>query len=304
MARVESDIVVDAPLRAVYNQWTQFESYPLFMHGVSRVTQLDDRHLRWRASIGGREKEWDAEIQEQVPDERIIWRSTDGAPNAGIVRFREVEGDRTEVHLEMSYEPEGLVENVGDALGVPERQIRDDLERFRAFIEARGRESGGWRGVIEHSDAPAGQVGDARAASPARAVTQAGGRNISRDRIEEGASAAGQALPEQERQIAEAAGLPVSEVRASPRTTPGYSSEAAIANDYAREPLSSQDGVRWRADAWDQLTQAALIRWPGLPSDALDNVDPDRASLARAVAEHVAIPRDELDREIDLLVRT
>lgn len=158
MARVESDIVVDAPLRAVYNQWTQFETYPLFMQGISQVTQLDDRRLRWRATIGGREKEWEAEIQDQLPDERIIWRSTDGATNAGLVRFRQVEGDRTEVHLEMSYDPEGLVENVGDALGVPERRIKDDLERFRDFIEARGRESGGWRGVIENPSAPGGHT--------------------------------------------------------------------------------------------------------------------------------------------------
>jgi uncharacterized membrane protein len=158
VSRVESDIEVAAPLRAVYNQWTQFESYPLFMEGIEEVRQLDDRRLHWRASLGGRTKEWEAEIQEQVPDERIIWRSTDGATNAGMVAFRPIDSDRTQIHLEMSYDPESFVENVGDALGVPERQIKEDLERFRDFIEARGTETGGWRGVIENDRTPTGHT--------------------------------------------------------------------------------------------------------------------------------------------------
>lgn len=158
MPRVQESIVVEAPLRAVYNQWTQFESYPQFMDGVQEVTQLDDRRLRWKASIGGRDAEWEAEIQEQVPDEKIIWRSTEGDTNAGLVSFTEVEPMRTEVHLEMSYEPEGLVENVGDALGLVERRVKGDLERFRDFIEERGRETGGWRGELENPSAPGGHT--------------------------------------------------------------------------------------------------------------------------------------------------
>src|SRR5690606_21147730 len=102
----------------VYNQWTQFEDFPRFMAGVKEVRQIDDTHVHWPAEIWGKDKEWDAEIVEQLPDERISWRSTSGPHNAGAVRFEPLGPDRTRVHLAMSYEPEGLIENVGDAVGV------------------------------------------------------------------------------------------------------------------------------------------------------------------------------------------
>jgi uncharacterized membrane protein len=158
MARVARDIVVNAPLRSVYNQWTQFEEFPAFMEGVEEVRQQGDRYLHWRARIGGREEEWDAEIQEQIPDEKIIWRSTTGSENAGMVTFREEGPGQTLVHLEMSYQPEGVVEQAGDALGMVERQVEGDLERFKEFIEARGRETGGWRGEIPNPDVPGGHT--------------------------------------------------------------------------------------------------------------------------------------------------
>src|SRR5688572_11321108 len=123
MERIEKTIDVDCPLRTVYNQWTQFEDFPRFMAGVKEVRQLDDTHLHWHAEVWGKDKEWDAEITEQTPDERISWRSISGAPNAGTVRFEALSPDSTRVRLVMAYEPEGALENVGDALGAMKSQV-------------------------------------------------------------------------------------------------------------------------------------------------------------------------------------
>ena len=150
MATIEQSIEVNAPLRAVYNQWTQFEDFPRFMEGVKEVRQVDDKRLHWRAVIGGKEKEWDAEIVEQRPDERIAWTSRGGVRNAGVVTFHRLDDQRTKVMLQVDYEPEGVVESVGDALGVVSARVKGDLERFKEFIERRGRETGAWRGAIQH----------------------------------------------------------------------------------------------------------------------------------------------------------
>ncbi len=148
MSRIHKDIEVNAPLRDVYNQWTQFESFPHFMDGVEEVRQLDDTHLHWRAKVGGKKLEWDAEILEQVPDQRIAWRSTTGKLNAGAVEFEAVGADRTRVCLTMEYDPEGAVENVGDAVGVTARRVQKDLDNFKDFIERRGAPTGEWRGEV------------------------------------------------------------------------------------------------------------------------------------------------------------
>jgi uncharacterized membrane protein len=152
MATIEQSIEANAPLRTVYNQWTQFEDFPRFMEGVKEVTQLDDKRLHWRAVIGGKEKEWDAEIAEQRPDERIAWTSRNGPWNAGVVTFHRLDDSRTKVMLQIDYEPQGVVENVADALGVVRARVKGDLERFKEFIERRGRETGAWRGQIEHGE--------------------------------------------------------------------------------------------------------------------------------------------------------
>lgn len=149
MASIEQSIVVDVPCRTAYNQWTQFEDFPKFMEGVKDVRQLDDTHLRWRAEIAGRDKEWEAEITEQRPDERIAWRSRGGAANAGVVSFHRLDDSRCKVMLQLDYAPEGMVESVGDAVGVVSARVKGDLERFKAFIESRGRETGAWRGTVE-----------------------------------------------------------------------------------------------------------------------------------------------------------
>jgi uncharacterized membrane protein len=148
MERIEKSIEVGCPVSTVYNQWTQFEEFPRFMVGVKEVKQLDDTHLHWHAEIWGKDKEWDAEITEQVPDQRISWRSTSGARNAGTVRFEPVSGDRTRVRLTMEYEPEGAVEKAGDLIGVLSARVQNTVEDFKKYIEERGRETGGWRGEV------------------------------------------------------------------------------------------------------------------------------------------------------------
>jgi uncharacterized membrane protein len=149
MASAMKHVDVEVPVTVAYNQWTQFEEFPRFMEGVKQVKQLDDKRLHWRAEIGGKDEDWNAEITEQLPDERVAWTSTSGAKNAGVVTFHRLGEDKTRITLQMEYEPEGPVENVGSALGVVDRRVEGDLKRFKEFIEARGRETGAWRGTIK-----------------------------------------------------------------------------------------------------------------------------------------------------------
>jgi uncharacterized membrane protein len=142
MSVIEKSIEINVPVNTAYNQWTQFEEFPKFMEGVKEVKQTDDTHLRWKADIAGKEKEWDAEITEQIPDERIAWRARDGAMNAGVVTFHRLSDKKSKVMLQMEYDPEGIVENVGDAVGVVSQRVLGDLERFKRYIENRGHETG------------------------------------------------------------------------------------------------------------------------------------------------------------------
>ena len=148
MSAIERSIEVEVPVRTAYNQWTQFEDFPRFMEGVESVRQLDDRHLHWVAEIGGVRREWDAEITEQHPDERVAWRATSGTGNAGVVTFHRLDADRTKIMLQLDVDPDDFVEKAGDRLGFVSRRASGDLERFKEYIEARGRETGAWRGDI------------------------------------------------------------------------------------------------------------------------------------------------------------
>jgi hypothetical protein len=141
-------IEVNAPLRAVYNQWTQFEEFPSFMEGVDEVRQDGPNRLLWKVNIGGRDKEWEAEITEQIPDAKIAWQSIDGTPNSGEVNFESLDSESTRITLTIQYEPEGLLEKAGDVLGIPSGRVEADLKRFREFIEDKGSKSDGWRGTI------------------------------------------------------------------------------------------------------------------------------------------------------------
>lgn len=149
MATVTSDIDIDAPISTVYNQWTQFEEFPAFMNGVEHIEQRDDETLHWRVNIGGAEREFDARITEQHPDERIAWQATTGPEQAGVVTFHRLDDDRTRVRLQLEWEPEGVTENMGAILQFDNAQVSHDLREFKRLLESNGFETGAWRGTIE-----------------------------------------------------------------------------------------------------------------------------------------------------------
>ncbi|CAN5331925.1 hypothetical protein BH18ACT12_BH18ACT12_04160 [soil metagenome] len=144
---IEESIEVNVPVSTAYNQWTQFEDFPLFMEGVDHVQQLDDTRLHWVANVAGKKNEWDAKILEQHPDRQISWVSEDGKKTRGTVSFEPLGDKKTRVRLSRSYQADPL-EAVGSAAGLDARRVRGDLERFKDLIEAEGTESGAWRGEV------------------------------------------------------------------------------------------------------------------------------------------------------------
>jgi uncharacterized membrane protein len=150
MSTIEEHVDVDVPLRTAYNQWTQFEEFPRFMEGVESVTQLTDSLTHWTVSIAGQTREFDAEITEQKPDERVAWRALDGLGHAGAVTFHRLDDGHTRVMLQIETHPEGLIEKAGDALGLATHRAKGDLRRFKEFIESRQVESGAFRGQIDN----------------------------------------------------------------------------------------------------------------------------------------------------------
>ena len=148
MTTAKGSVDVKTYVTAAYNQWTQFEDFPKFMDGVEEVTQVGDRHLRWRVKIAGVEREFDATITEQVPDTRIAWKADGETKHAGVVDFHKLDMETTRVDLQLDMEPEGLVETVGDKLGVVERRVKKDLERFKELVESQPHPTGAWRGEV------------------------------------------------------------------------------------------------------------------------------------------------------------
>jgi uncharacterized membrane protein len=148
ISTLDESIEVGVPVATAYNQWTQFEEFPLFMEGVDHVEQRDDTRLHWVATIGGRTAEWDAKILEQHPDKQISWISEDGKQTRGTVSFESLDGNRTLIRLSMSYRTDGPVEALGSAAGLDGKRVRGDLDRFKQLIESRGEESGAWRGEV------------------------------------------------------------------------------------------------------------------------------------------------------------
>jgi uncharacterized membrane protein len=165
MSTIEESVEVRVPLRAAYDQWTQFEEFPRFMEGIEEVRQLDDTRLHWRAKIGGVTREWDAQITEQVPDQKIAWQATDGHPNDGVVRFEPISAEETRVILQMEHEPEGFLESVGDKLGIVKHQAKGNLERFKEMMESRDGASGEWRGEVTQSRTTGAPSGDTEGAT-------------------------------------------------------------------------------------------------------------------------------------------
>jgi len=148
MSTFTATVDVDVPVSTAYNQWTQFESFPNFMEGVEEVRQIDDTHTHWVTKIGGVEREFDATITEQHPDERVAWKADNGPKQAGVVTFHRLDEGQSRVTVQMDLDPEGFVETAGDKLGIVKHRLNGDLERFKDFIEQRGSESGAWRGDV------------------------------------------------------------------------------------------------------------------------------------------------------------
>jgi uncharacterized membrane protein len=154
VSTVTEYIDVDVPVRAAYNQWTQFEEFPQFMSGVTEIRQLDPTTTHWKTDIDGVKREFDAKITEQLPDERVAWTSTEGSKQAGVVTFHRLGDTQTRVTVQMDFEPDGVVEQAGDKLGFLDRQVKGDLKRFKTFIEERGgAETGAWRGQVDRPGA-------------------------------------------------------------------------------------------------------------------------------------------------------
>ncbi|AIJ25013.1 SRPBCC family protein [Amycolatopsis methanolica] len=150
MSTITESVDVNVDVRTAYNQWTQFESFPEFMEGVEEIRQLDDTHTHWVTKIGGAKREFDATITEQHPDERVAWRSDSGPSHAGVITFHRLDDRKTRVTAQMDIDPEGFVEQTADKLGILDRRVHGDMERFKAFIEKRGgQETGAWRGDVD-----------------------------------------------------------------------------------------------------------------------------------------------------------
>jgi uncharacterized membrane protein len=150
VSTVTEFVDVDVPVRTAYNQWTQFEEFPRFMDGVREIRQIDETHLHWKTEIGGVKRDFDAEITEQLPDERVAWKATEGEQQAGVVTFHRLDDSHTRVTVQMDFEPDGVVEKAGAALGVVDHRVKGDLRRFKEFIENRGgAETGAWRGEVD-----------------------------------------------------------------------------------------------------------------------------------------------------------
>ena len=151
MKTIEESIEVEVPVTTAYNQWTQFETFPQFMDGVESVEQKDDKLLHWIADIGGEKREWDAEITEQHPDHRVAWKALDQDGPNGAVTFHKLDDSRSKIMVQMDYEPEGMKESVGSAVGLDSHRVKNDLESFKEFIESRGGETGAWRGKVKEN---------------------------------------------------------------------------------------------------------------------------------------------------------
>ncbi|MEU8803619.1 SRPBCC family protein [Spirillospora sp. NPDC048819] len=152
MSTITESVNVTVPIRTAYDQWTQFETFPQFMDGVEEVRQLDDTTVRWRTRIAGVAREFDARITEQLPDERVAWKSLEGPTHAGVVTFHRLDETTTRVTAQMEIDPQGLAEKAGDRLGALGHRVKGDLQRFKTFIEARGVQTGGWRGQVDRPE--------------------------------------------------------------------------------------------------------------------------------------------------------
>jgi Polyketide cyclase / dehydrase and lipid transport/Protein of unknown function (DUF2934) len=274
-------IEVNAPLSAVYNQWTQFEEFPSFMEGVEEVRQDGPSRLLWKVTIGGRDKEWEAEITEQVPDAKIAWQSIDGAPNSGEVNFESLDSERTRITLTIDYEPEGILEKAGDVLGIPSGRVEADLKRFRDFIENKG-QSNGWRGTIGTGEIPASSLNNENQAE--FADEESGFLDKSSLNDEKEIAPIDKDWPAQ---------MPAEQA------APLSSRESSVENDWPAQtpieepaPLSSRESTiekNWPAQT--PAEQSAPVGVREFPIELPDKPSPSEPELAKTELPPVEVPR-------------
>jgi uncharacterized membrane protein len=149
---VQQAVDVAVPLETAYNQWTQFEDWPQFMHRVTRVTQDDDCTVKFATKIWGKTKEFEAKIETQRPDRRIKWKVAQGITHTGVVTFHELAPRLTRIELNFDVAPGSLIEKAARGMRHVKRAARADLHRFKAFIEMNELETGAWRGAIEDGE--------------------------------------------------------------------------------------------------------------------------------------------------------
>jgi Mg-chelatase subunit ChlI len=149
---VQQDIDIGVPLSIVYNEWTQFENWPQFMHRVTSASQQDETHVAFKAKIWGKTKEFTAEITEQRPDERIQWEVVEGISHKGVVTFHELAPRLTRVEVSLDVEPGSMIEKAARGMRFVKRAVRADLARFKAHVLMEEEASGEWRGEIEEGD--------------------------------------------------------------------------------------------------------------------------------------------------------
>ncbi|MEU6412280.1 SRPBCC family protein [Microbispora sp. NPDC046933] len=157
VTNIVESLDIGAPIRLVYNQWTQFEDFPSFMKKVETVEQKSDEKLGWKAQVFWSHRTWESTIVEQVPDSRIIWRSQGpkGFPD-GSVTFHEITPELTRVLLVVEYHPQGFFERVGNLWRAQGRRVRLEFKHFKRHVMTnallRPDEIEGWRGEIRDSE--------------------------------------------------------------------------------------------------------------------------------------------------------
>jgi uncharacterized membrane protein len=152
MATVERSIELNVPVSTAYNQWRQFEEFPNFMEGVESVTHIDDKRLHWVVKLGGRHREWDSEITEQKPDDRIAWKAVGDPGNAGVITFHRISDNESRIMVQLEIYEDNLLDKAADTVGSIDRGVKGDLKRFKEFVETRRQETGAWRGEIDREE--------------------------------------------------------------------------------------------------------------------------------------------------------
>lgn len=136
MRRHRHTIEIDRPAHAIFERWKDFESYPEFMSGVEEVRRLNDATIHWVMDITGEKHEFDAIITRLDEDQCLSWTATDASREHAEVLLTPVDPDHTQLTLTVEYEPDGIKQRSSDWIGLVDRRLRGDLERFKELAES------------------------------------------------------------------------------------------------------------------------------------------------------------------------